>query len=138
MATMTMTKEQLKTYRSIKLERDRLLDMITELEAQMRCPRAQKLDGMPRGGTAPSNPVETIVVKHTDLLDKYRENVAALTEAATEIEKAIEVLDHRERTLIRLHYIQGLTWEEVCISMNYSWRQVHRIHAKALEILKNA
>lgn len=133
-----MTKEQLKAYRGIKLERDRLLIMIEELEAQMRSPRSQRLDGMPRGGSASSSMVENLVVKHTELVDRYRRKVAELTKATEEIEDAIEVLESRERTLIRLHYIQGLTWEEVCVAMTYSWRQVHRIHAKALEALKSA
>lgn len=133
-----MTKEELKTYRSITLERDRLLIMIEELEAQMRSPKSQRLDGMPHGGSAPGSVVESLVVRHTELLDRYHQKVAELTAAAGEIETAIEVLEPRERTLIRLHYIQGLTWEEVCVAMAYSWRQVHRIHAKALETLKGA
>jgi RNA polymerase sigma factor (sigma-70 family) len=132
-----MTKEQLKTYRSITLERDRLLIMIEELEAQMRSPKSQLIDGMPHGGTAPSSVVENLVVKHVELVERYHQKVAELTAAAVEIETAIESLQPRERTLIRLHYIEGLTWEEVCVAMTYSWRQVHRIHAKALEALKN-
>lgn len=131
-----MTKEQLKGFRSIKLERDRLLLMIEELEAQMRSPKSQRLDGMPRGGSSPSSPVENLVVKHTELLERYYEKVAELTAATVEIEEAIERLSPRERTLLRLHYIEGLTWEEVCVAMSYSWRQVHRIHAVALAMLK--
>lgn len=131
-----MTKERLKAYRSIKLERDRLITMIEELEAQMQSPRSQRLDGMPRGGSAPSNPVENLVVKHTELIERYQQKVAELTEVAGEIENAIEVLAPRERTLIRLHYIQGMTWEEVCVAMSYSWKQIHRIHAKALTMLR--
>lgn len=131
-----MTKEQLKGFRSIKLERDRLLLMIEELEAQMRSPKSQRLDGMPRGGSSPSSPVENLVVKHTELLERYYEKVAELTAATVEIEEAIERLSPRERTLLRLHYIEGLTWEEVCVAMSYSWRQVHRIHAVALSMLK--
>jgi hypothetical protein len=80
-----MTKERLKAYRSIKLERDRLITMIEELEAQMQSPRSQRLDGMPRGGSAPSNPVENLVVKHTELIERYQQKVAELTEAAGEI-----------------------------------------------------
>jgi RNA polymerase sigma factor (sigma-70 family) len=66
----------------------------------------------------------------------YRQKAAELSTALAEIEDAIEVLEPRERTLIRLHYAQGLTWEEVCVAMNYSWRQIHRIHAKALALLE--
>ncbi len=132
-----MTKERLKSYRSLKLERDQLLIMIEELEAQMRSPKSQKLNGMPRGCSAPQNPVEDLVIKHTELIKRYQQKVAELTEDAVEIENAIEILNHRERTVIRLHYIQGMTWEEVCVEMAYSWRQVHRIHSQALETLKN-
>lgn len=132
-----MTKEQLKEYRSIKLERDHLADMIKEMEATLYAPRSQRLDGMPRGGSSPGSMVETAAIKHAELLDRYQQKVAELSAALVDIEKAIEVLEPRERTLIRLHYAEGLTWEEVCVAMNYSWRQVHRIHAKALETLRS-
>lgn len=132
-----MTKEQLKEYRSIKLERDRLADMIKELEAVLYSPRTSRLDAEPRGGSSPGSPVETAAIKHAELLDRYEQKVLELSKALVEIEEAIEVLEPRERTLIRLHYAEGLTWEEVCVAMNYSWRHVHRIHAKALETLKS-
>lgn len=132
-----VTKEKLKAYRNIKLERDRILLMVEELEAQMRSPRAQRLDGMPRSGSTLTSAVESLVIKHTELLERYRQKAEELADAAGEIENAIEALQPRERTLIRLHYIQGMTWEEVCVAMTYSWRQVHRIHSKALEELKS-
>ena len=132
-----MTKEQLKAYRNIKLERDRLAAMIEELEGTLYGPRSQRLDGMPRGGSGPASMVEEAAVKHAELLARYQQKVAELSTALVEIETAIEVLEPRERTLIRLHYAQGLTWEEVCVAMNYSWRQIHRIHGQALAALKN-
>ena len=51
-------------------------------------------------------------------------------------EKAIEALEPTARMLLRFRYIDGLPWEEVCVRMNYSWRQTHRMHSKALEALK--
>ena len=131
-----MTKEQLRAYRDIKLERDKLATMIEDVESVLYGPRTSKLDGMPHGGSATGSVVEEAAVKHAELLERYRQKVAELSAALVEIENAIEVLEPRERTLIRLYYAQGLTWEEVCVAMNYSWRQVHRIHAKALEALK--
>lgn len=132
-----MTKEQLKEYRGIKLERDRLAAMIQDVEAVIYGPRSPKMDGMPRSGSGASSAVEDAAIRHADLLARYQQKVAELSEALAEIETAIEVLEPRERTLIRLHYAQGLTWEEVCVAMNYSWRQVHRIHGRALAALKN-
>lgn len=131
-----MTKEQLKAYRAIKLELDRLAEMIEEMGAKIYNPKVQQLDGMPRGTSYPASPVENAAIKRNELLQRYKDKTRELTEALIEIENAIEVLEPRERTLIRLHYAQGLTWEEVCVAMNYSWRQIHRIHAKALEALR--
>ena len=132
-----MTKEQLKAYRAIKLERDKLAAMVEELEGTLYGPKAQRLDGLPRGGAGTHSAVEDAAIKHAELLGKYQQRMAELSAALAEIEKAIETLEPRERTLIRLHYAQGLTWEQVCVAMRYEWAQIHRIHAKALEKLKN-
>lgn len=52
------------------------------------------------------------------------------------IEAAIESLDPTARLLCRYRYVDGLKWEEVCVRMNYSWRQVHNLHRRALEALR--
>lgn len=132
-----MTKEKLKAYRGIKLERDRLAAMIDELESTLYGPKAQRMDGMPRSGSRPGSAVEDAALRQADLLARYRQKVAEWSQALEEIEAAIETLEPRERTLIRLHYAQGLTWEEVCVAMSYSWRQIHRIHSRALEALRD-
>lgn len=131
-----MTKEQLREYRHIREERDSLADMIADLESTMYGPRGPRLDGMPHGGGGNSSPIETLAAKHDELLRLYQEKVAKLTAKLEEIEAAIELLAPRERELVRLYYIKGLTWEQVCVAMSYSWMQVHRIHSKALEQLK--
>lgn len=134
-----MTKAQLRAYKELRRERDQLADMIDDIEAVMYGPRAIRMDGMPRGGSASGGgPTEALATRHLDLAQQYQEKIDLLTERLAEIEQAIEVLEPRERTLIRLYYIEGLVWEEVCIKMAYSWRQVHRIHSHALEKLKNA
>ena len=132
-----MTKDQLRAFRDIKRERDRLDAMLANIESILYSPRPTKLSGMPRGG-GPGKPTEDAAIRHADLLNRYGEKVLELTKALAEVERAIECLEPRERTLIRLYYIEGLTWEEVCVSMSYSWKQIHRIHSKALETLKGA
>lgn len=131
-----MTKEQLKAYRELKKERDDLGRRITELEWEMYGPRAQCLDGMPRGGPGENYIQEERMDTKGALLKVYREKEAELDAKLLTIEKAIAKLEPRERRLVRLHYIDGLTWEQVAVEMDYSWRQVHRIHGDALEKLK--
>lgn len=130
-----MTKERLRTYRALKLERDKLLNDIKELETTLYGPTGQRLDGMPRGG-GNNDALDNLLDKKSKLERQYWEKVTALTEEIEAIESAIERLEPRERTLIRLYYINGLTWEQVAVEMAYSWRQVHNIHGKALGQLK--
>lgn len=128
-----MTKARLRAYRDLKLERDRLEAMVAALEYGLT---GINMDGMPRSGKV-SDPTGNQAIDHTQVQDLYTQKVAELNRALVEIERAIECLEPRERTLIRLYYAEGLTWEEVCVVMNYSWRQIHYIHKKALEQLKD-
>lgn len=131
-----MTKDELKTYIDIKKEREHLKKKIDALEWEMYGPRSQRLDGMPRTGSGENYVTEEQLDKKAELLRMYRVKEAELAEAAKVIELAIEKLEPRERRLVRLHYIDGLNWEQVAVEMDYSWRQVHRIHSNALEKLK--
>lgn len=132
-----MTKEQLRAYRDIKLELNILKDTIKNLEATLYGPRSQQLDGMPRSGSSKKGgPFEDLAAKRLEAIQLYYEKAESLEADLLKIEEAIEVLGPKERTLIRLYYLDGLTWEQVCVKMSYSWRQIHRIHGKALEILK--
>lgn len=127
-----MTKAQLRAYRDLKREKDDLERKVAALEYGTG---GLRLDGMPRSGKI-SDPTGSQAIDHTQVRDLYRQKAAELDKAILEVENAIEVLEPRERTLIRLYYCDGLTWEEVCVAMSYSWRQVHRFHKQALEKLK--
>ena len=52
-----------------------------------------------------------------------------------EVQGLIASLPERERYLMQLRYIKGDRWENICVAMGYEWRQVHRIHAEALQMI---
>lgn len=104
-----MTKEQLRQYRSIKLEISQLERRIIELEMH-------------------GHDYEVV----QPLRDLYRKKLADLVEGQLRIEKAIESLNPTERELMRLRYIDGADWTEVAATINYEWAQTHRTHALAL------
>lgn len=104
-----MTKEQLKAYRDIKRE-------LSELKALMRETERLDLD---------------------ELRLLYVNKCNELTAALRKIEQAIETLEPTERTLMRLRYIEGRHWQDICLRIHYSWAQTHRIHAQALLNIKN-
>lgn len=130
-----MTKERLRNYLDLKREQVQLRQQLETVEAALYSPKTQRLTGMP---AAPScgNVVENMADKHLELQERYRAKLAELAAELLDIEQAIETLEPTDRLLLRFRYIEGLPWEEVCVRMNYSWRQTHRLHSKALEALR--
>jgi DNA-directed RNA polymerase specialized sigma subunit len=129
-----MTKERLRNYANLKEERNQLRRQLEELEAALYYPKIQRLNGMP---SAPSkeNTLELMVARHAELQEKYEAKIAEMNAEMLLIEEAIEALDPTARMLLRYRYLECLKWEEVCVKMNYSWMQTHRIHANALNQL---
>lgn len=109
-----MTKEQLRQYRSIKIEICQLERRIIDLE----------LLGHDYDITQP-------------LRDLYREKLADLIDGQLKIEMAIQSLNPTEREVIRLRYIDGAEWIDIAETINYEWAQTHRVHARALAKIKD-
>ena len=129
-----MTKDRLRNYANLKEECEQLRRQLEELEATLYYPKIQRLNGMP---SAPSkeNALELMIARHVELQEKYEAKIAEMTAEMLQIEAAIDKLDPTARMLLRYRYMDGLKWEEVCVRMNYSWMQTHRIHANALNQL---
>lgn len=129
-----MTKERLRNYAILKEERNQLRRQLEELEAALYYPKIQRLNGMP---SAPSkeNALELMVAHHAELQEKYEAKIAEMNAEMLFVETAIENLEPTARMLLRYRYLECLKWEEVCVKMNYSWMQTHRIHANALKQL---
>lgn len=131
-----MTKDKLREYPHLKRAEKQIRSMLEDVEARMLSPRIPNMDGMPKGKGGAGSAVEDMVEKHIELQRRYMAKLAELATAQAEIERAISALPNREQTLLRLHYLQDMTWEQVCVAMCYSWRQVHRIHGNALAMLQ--
>ena len=65
---------------------------------------------------------ETINRRIDQLIDTKQEIIDAIA----------QVPDSRYRTLLTERYVSFKTWEQIAVDMNYSWRQVHRVHGRAL------
>ena len=126
-------KKRLYSYTNLQRERQQITEERERILARLE-PGAQNLDGMPRNqgkGDALANGVAAAA----DLLTMYEAKAYELAKAQKDIERMIEGLEPVERMLARFRYIEGHTWEEVCVDMSYSWRQVHRIHGRILDKL---
>ena len=129
-----MTKDELKVrlkrYLDIKAEAAQIL----ELRAALLGPKGANLDAMPRS-PGPGNPVEAARKQREDLARQYDRKLEELAAEQAYIEAMIESLDPFERKLMRHRYIEGLTWEKICVAINYGWTQTHHMHGRILDKL---
>jgi RNA polymerase sigma factor (sigma-70 family) len=130
-----VTKEKLQQYKHIKWERDQIRQKLAELEAGLGSAGGSNLDGMPRS-SGPGDPTGRAALQLLALREHYDNKLAELAELQLAIEKAIDSLEPTERKLLRHRYIDGLRWEDICVAMSYSWRQIHRLHSAALQKLR--
>ena len=129
-----MTKDRLRNYASLKEEREQLRRQLDELEATLYYPKIQRLNDMP-SSPSKENTLELMVARHIELQERYEAKITEMTKEMLLIEEAIDALEPTAIMLLRYRYLDGLKWEEVCVRMNYSWMQTHRIHAAALNQL---
>jgi DNA-directed RNA polymerase specialized sigma24 family protein len=130
-------KQELHRYRDLEAERRQLSLELEKIEGAMDGLKGTNWDGMPRASGV-GDPVLGVVSQHLALQERYRAKVEQLAAAQAAIEDRIEALEPKARKLMRHRYIEGLSWEEVCVAMCYSWRQTHNIHAAALDALLTA
>lgn len=129
-------KEFLMSYQKEKRRVRRLEEQLEELRQNKMSPSVTN-DGMPHG--TDKKDLSDYAVKVDEI---EQELVAARYSricAFQEVQKRIEAMeDEREKDLLTYRYLKGLKWEEICVRMDYKWRQVHRIHAMAIKNLKMA
>lgn len=85
--------------------------------------------------------------------DKLGAAVARIVDAESRVSDELEYLEATEREVIRVingvqngtlstllyeRYINGKTWEQIAVQLNYSWRQTCRLHGAALQAVKDA
>lgn len=133
-----MTKEELRSYRALTKERKQLETLLEEIESPLYSAKVQRLTGMPSasGSGESGSAQERLADRTMELRARYAEDIAELAERQLAIEQAIDALPSTMRQLLRARYIEGLTWEEVCVCIGYGWRQTHRVHAEALQRMK--
>ncbi len=88
-------------------------------------------DGMPHG-SGTSDPTANIGGKWAELQMRIDAKLDELIPLRDEIEAAINNLNSADRTLMRLRYIDGRTWEEIAVELHYSYRWTTRLHGKIL------
>lgn len=90
------------------------------------------LTGMP--GAHNKRDLSDYIVKYEKIVSRIINAKNEALNSFDEIEQNIERLeDETEKTVLRLRYLVGLTWEDIAEEIMYTYQYVHIIHKRALE-----
>lgn len=136
---MPLTYEQkiewLKSYRAL----DGKIESMTE-QLQVWNARATKITATisqePKAAGS-GDQLQRCIDQICELQTEIAQEMDKLRKRKQQIETAIFALNEKSyQDILWYRYIQGMTFEEIAIKMNYSWRQVCRKHKNAVEKLK--
>lgn len=131
------TREKKDYLRSYKAADSEINDLLRQREAIMaRLTRVTtSYSGMPGGGGGDT--MTDGIAKLIEVEGEINDRIDALIALRREIEGCIRTVDSSaQRRVLRLRYIEGMTWERVALEMHYERTQVWRLHGRALAALK--
>ena len=128
-----MTKDDLKEYTSIKRELKQIQFKLKELEERKSSIKSMVISDMNVQTSHNNNSIEDLLIKIEECIEEYNKKEIELYNKQLEIEKCINSLEPTERIIARSRYIEGKTFEQISVDLNYSWRHTIRIHGKILQ-----
>ena len=127
-------KEYLRSYQKAVRREQEILEEIQQLRMDKMFPSVVN-DGMPKGSK--QSDLSEYVVKLDNLIEKLKQEKFEKIKLMDDILYSISLLeDEDEKSVLRMRYIKGVQWEDICVVIKYSWRQTHRIHSNALKNLQ--
>lgn len=87
--------------------------------------------------TSVSDKLGSSVVKIVDLENELNDSIDRLIDLKSEAMKRIDSLENENyKLLLTLRYLNYKTWEQIAVEMNYSYRNIHKLHEKSLIIFE--
>lgn len=123
-------KEYLRKFESAQKAIERLDDNITQLRLMKMCPSVN-MDGMPHSSGISD------LSGYAAMIDEYEQELVSLRYKRMveyqKVAKSIEQLeDERMKSILHYRYLKFKKWEDICVKLEISWRNIHRLHAQAL------
>lgn len=124
-------KEYLWQYRKALQKEKEIEEEIYQLRMNKISPSLVQ-DGLPHGSGG--SDLSGYAAKIDELFRDLEKQMNKRIELRLRISREIESMsDETESLLLRYRYIQGLKWEDIALRMDYSWRGIHKVHARALQ-----
>lgn len=94
------------------------------------------LSDMPKNPNKSHSRTEDIIIRIMMIEDEIKHDIEKLVTLKKEVSDAINAVEPMEcRMLLELRYLCFHTWEDIAAEMNYTVRNVHLLHSKALGLV---
>lgn len=122
-------------YRQLNQRIDRLLE-----EQNRWRERALKITptlSQAPGGGGNGSPIERPMDKVLEIEEEINQEIDELQIVRQEIRNTLNQLeDENLKLLMEYRYIDGMTWEQIAVKMNYGFQWVCKLHGRALNRLR--
>ena len=90
------------------------------------------------GGSGTGQRIENAMAKIVDAENIIQSEMEILMVALGEIRQLISLVDDPVlRLILHKRYLCYQKWEQIAADLSYSWKQIHRLHNRALNIIVN-
>lgn len=118
-------------WKQMRLEAD--MQYLQLLEAAAESAAGMDYSKTRINGGAERQPLADAAVKIVELKEKIKAETDAWASALREVMEIIDAVeDQRLSVLLIKRYRDFKTWHQIAEEMSYSWKQIHRLHARAL------
>ena len=125
-------KEYLLRYRAVKREIEDIDMRMAKLRLKYAAPSAIDYSDMPKAHST-EHDLSDYMAKMDELTDYLISKYTRLRGVEVDIYKRLDrMTDQTERDILRSRYIDGMSWEKIAAKLNYSVRNVTRLHGHAL------
>lgn len=131
-----MNLDELYALRRDLREVDNIKENITVLETRRVAPKVAVYGRETVRGCTAAGDVQLDTLARIDaLIAKYNAKLKQILEAQERFEQCIESLPVYNRVILRKYFIFGMSWEQVCVDENKSYRHIMRIWRAARDRL---
>ena len=129
---MHKAKEYLLEYRKARRRADRINEQIEELRVKYALPSAIRYSDMPKAKNS-EHDLSDYMVRLDELTGYLVTAYCKCIGIEGDILKRLDMMESEaERDLLRMRYIDGMSWKRIITALSYSDRHVYRLHGDAL------
>ena len=131
-----LTIEDLRAVRDMYIQIQSLTERIARLRSALESCTAKPLSRMPKGRSAPRDKLGEDIARLLELEERRRKQIIDLEIRLEAVEKWIDSLPPQQATVVRLYYVNGLTWRQISRKLNYNADYCRQIRNAAIKHLR--